>query len=102
MSNDENQTPQWQWTNKGPALLLGVILTLAGVLVINGRWKYSLPIGAVLIAGGLTAVVYSTTVHEWCAPAGRMKFGAEFGSAFWHGPNAWDCWHLVNPMGPKR
>jgi hypothetical protein len=98
MSNDENQ--QWQMSNKAPALLIGLLLILGGFLLVKGRWRYSVPIGLALIAGGFGAVIYSTTIHEWCAPVGAARFGKEWGSGFWHGPNAWDCYHLV--MGHKR
>lgn len=91
----------WRWTSKGPALLIGIAMIFGGALVTHGRWRYSVPIGAALIAGGFLTVVYSTTVHQWCTPVGAAAFGKEWGAAFWHGPSAWDCWHLINPMGPK-
>lgn len=100
MSN-ENET-QWQGTGKASSLITGlllILLGLLGILVTKGRWRYSLPIGAGLIAAGLVAVIYSTTIHAWCAPVGAAAFGAEWGAGFWHGPSAWDCWHLI--YGPK-
>jgi hypothetical protein len=101
VTDNPNNDPQYVPTAKAPAILLGIILTILGAgLLSKGRWKYSVPIGAVLIVGGLGAVIYSTTIHEWCAPAGRLKFSQEFGAAFWHGPNAWDCYHLV--LGHNR
>lgn len=100
MSNDENQ--DWQWTNKGPALIIGaVLMALGGFLLVKGRWKFSIPAAVLCLAFGFSFIVYSTTVHEWCAPAGRMRWSSEFGSGFWHGPSAWDCWHLVNPSTPR-
>lgn len=97
----DEQNGQWQATAKGPLLIAGLILSLLGIVVTKGRWRYSLPIGAALIGGGIAAVIYSTTIHAWCAPVGAVAFGQEWGGGFWHGPSAWDCWHLVNPWTPK-
>jgi hypothetical protein len=100
VTDNQNPTP-YEATAKAPTLIIGLLLILGGFLIVKGRWRYSLPIGAVLIAGGLGAVIYSTTIHEWCAPAGAIRWSSDFGAAFWHGPNAWDCWHAVNPLGLK-
>lgn len=100
MTNNENDQ-QWQATAKAPLLLVGTLLLGLGALIVsNGRWRYSLPIGAMLVGGGLALVIYSTTIHAWCAPVGAAAFGQQWGAGFWHGPSAWDCYHLV--MGPKR
>lgn len=97
MSDNQN----WRWTSKGPTLVFGLLSVLLGLLLLGKRWRYALPIAFVLLAGGFLTIVYSTTVHGWCAPTGAAAFGAQWGSGFWHGPSAWDCWHLVNPLGPK-
>ena len=96
------QQQDWRWTLKGPALIVGLVLTFAGLLLFNGRWRWSIPAAAALLVAGFLTVMYSTTVHGWCAPVDARFGNMAFGSGYWHGPSAWDCWHLVNPMGPRR
>jgi hypothetical protein len=97
-----DQTPQpYAWTTKGPALIAGLVLIAGGFLFMHGRWRWSIPLGLAAGIVGVMLVLYSTRVQGWCAPANAAAFGKEWGPSFWHGPSAWDCWHLVNPLTPK-
>lgn len=92
-----SDTGQWRWTAKGPALLAGLLLIAGGFLFTRGRWRYSLPIGVVLMVGGGLLVAYSTTVQTWCAPAGGKFGGMEWGVGFYTKPTVHHCIRLVYP-----
>lgn len=85
---------QWQWTSKLPALLGGLLAIIVGYLLASRGGRFVL-LGIILMAAGMWAVIYSATVHEWCAPKTAKFNTMQFGQGFWHGPSAYDCWYLV-------
>jgi hypothetical protein len=86
---------KWQWTSKGPALLLGVALAIIGAVVTHRR--KSLWLGLILIVSGAALILFSSTVHGWCAPTTSKFGGAHWGSGFFTQPTVHDCVRLVWP-----
>lgn len=90
--------PQAQWTAKLPALVLGIVAIAVALLVAKGRWRYSAPIAVAMLVLGVSLVVFSTTVHGWCAPSTAKWGGGAFGqTAFWHGASVHDCVRMIYP-----
>lgn len=69
-----------KWTAKGPALIVGLLLLVAGVLSMRSRWKYAILGGFTLLIIGSGLVWYSLTIKEWCAQ--RDIANSPFSSAF--------------------
>jgi hypothetical protein len=85
---------QWRWTAKFWLAIIGVVFAVLGFCLSTrgGRWTV---IGAAFIFAGLAALIWSSTLHTWCAPA-NVKWGANFGQLLWHAPSFWDCVYLVH------
>ena len=84
----------WRWTGKLPAVVIGAVLAATGWMLARhgGRWAL---LGICLLVAGTATLIYSTTIHEWCAPI-TGKFGtAAFGGGLFHAPSVWDCYSLV-------
>ena len=82
---------QYQPTNKAPTLILGVAALIVGLIFLLRRFWYA---GVALAVIGIALLIYSTTIHEWCAPK-NVKFGAAFGEMMWKSPSVHDCLRLV-------
>lgn len=73
------------WTNKLPALVIGVVLLIAGLYMRNKRWRPAIIGGTVLILMGCGFIGYSMTIKEWCAAVNpQSAFSSAFSTSF-HG-----------------
>lgn len=72
-----------RWTNKLPALVIGIILILAGFFASIRR---AVATAIILIALGAGFVGYSLTIKEWCelkgTTLGQSAWGSGFGGGF--------------------
>lgn len=85
---------EWRWTSKIYSLLIGLLLLAVGFLLSSRGGRFTL-LGVLLMAAGMWALIYSSTVHGWCAPVSAKFDKMAWGQGFWHEPSAYDCWYLV-------
>lgn len=75
--------PQVQWTNKLPALVIGIVLLIAGLFASSRRAAVA---AIILIALGAGFVGYSLTIKDWCemkgTTLGQSAWGQGFGASF--------------------
>ena len=78
-----DQTDDVQWTNKLPALLIGLVLIVAGLFA---SWRRMTIAAVVLLAIGTAFVFYSITIKDWCElrglTLGQSPWGQGFGASF--------------------
>ena len=102
MSDPNDQKPTWKMTAKLPLLLLGIGAILLGwFLSLRGTMRAAV-VGGLLIAGGISAVLWSESIHNWCVP-NDMKWGnMPFGQMRFHNgpPQLQDCVALVGWAKP--
>lgn len=72
-----------KWTDKLPALVVGVLLLLTGLFA---TWKGRIAAGIILAVLGLGFVGYSATIKDWCemkgTTLGQTAWGNGFGASF--------------------
>lgn len=72
-----------KWTAKLPALLLGIILFIAGLIAIAYRKSRTATIvGLSLIVLGSGFIGYSLTIKNWCVPGPGSAFSSAFHQSF--------------------
>jgi len=72
-----------QWTNKLPALLIGLVLIVAGLFA---SWRRAVIAAVLLLALGTAFIGYSLTIKDWCSlrgsTLGQSPWGQGFGASF--------------------
>lgn len=72
--------PVVRWTAKLPALVIGIVLLIGGLIT---TWRGRVMAGIVLIALGGGFVAYSMTIKDWCeVRGGQSAWSAGFGGSF--------------------
>ena len=74
-------TDQTQLTPKLPSLIVGVLVSVIGVLsILYGKSKSAFIAGLVLLAAGFGFLIYSHSIKQWCVPkvASYSAFSSQF------------------------
>ena len=78
-----NDQTEVQWTNKLPALLVGLVLIALGLFA---SWRRMVIAAVILLGLGTAFVFYSTTIKNWCqiqgSTLGQSPWGQGFGASF--------------------
>ena len=91
------QPPVWKLTAKLPLLIGGLLLLLGGAFIAARGTTKAVIGGSVLISGGLAAIIWSASIHNWCVPD-DMKWGNRpFNQMRFHDgpPSLNDCLALI-------
>jgi uncharacterized membrane protein len=68
-----------KWTAKLPALIVGIVLFIAGLFLSHSKWRYAALSGALLLIAGAGFITYSMTIKEWCKVVNEQSaFSAAF------------------------
>lgn len=68
-----------KWTAKLPALIVAVVLAIAGLFVSQSKWRYAAMAAALLLAASGGFLYWSLSIKEWCAVVNERS---AFSSAF--------------------
>lgn len=69
-----------KWTAKLPALIVAVVLFIAGLFVSHSKWRYAAIGGALLFVAAGGFLYWSLTIKDWCQA--RDVQHSAFSSAF--------------------
>ena len=71
--------PDVKWTAKLPALIISLVLFVAGLFVAHSKWRYA-ALGAMLLFAASGGFLYwSLSIKEWCAVVNdQSPFSAAF------------------------